>query len=220
MASRTVLFLATLCLMAACSSGGSDGGLDSGPSNPPPTSGGSANDAPSISGNPPTSVKVDENYDFRPQASDPDGDTITFSIQNKPSWATFSTSSGRLSGTPQAGDEGSYDGIRITASDGSATDSMSFSVTVTQVGTGSVTLSWTPPQENTDGSTLTDLAGYKVYYGTSSGSYPNRISIDNPGITTYVVEGLSPNTYYFTATAVNSTGVESDFSNEAVKMVN
>ena len=41
-----------------------------------------------------------------------------------------------------------------------------FSITVTQVGLGSMSLSWTPPTQNTDGSALTDLAGYKLYYGT------------------------------------------------------
>ena len=93
------------------------------------------------------------------------------------------------------------------------------SVTVNQVGLGSATLSWTPPTQNTDGSPLTDLAAYKVYYGNQSGNYQITIQIDNPGITIYVVENLTPNTYYFVLTAINNSGVESDFSNEASKQV-
>ena len=82
-----------------------------------------------------------------------------------------------------------------------------------------MTLDWTPPTQNEDGSTLTDLAGYFIYYGESSGSYPNRIRIDNPSISTYVVENLLPRTYYIVATSFNSTGIESRYSGEAVKTV-
>ena len=93
------------------------------------------------------------------------------------------------------------------------------SVTVNQVGIGSTTLSWTPPTQNSDGSPLTDLAGYKIYYGNESGNYHTSIHIDNPGIAIYVVENLTPNIYYFVLTAINSSGVESQFSNEVGKLV-
>ena len=93
------------------------------------------------------------------------------------------------------------------------------SVTVNQFGLGSATLSWTPPTQNTDGSPLTDLSGYKIYYGNESGNYQTSIQIDNPGIAIYVVEYLTPNTYYFVLTAINSNGVESRFSNEVSKQV-
>lgn len=85
---------------------------------------------------------------------------------------------------------------------------------------GSVTLSWQPPTENSDGSPLLDLAGYNIYFGTSSNSYDNQIQVDNPGLSTYVVENLIPNTYYFSATAFNSSGNESAFSEEVIKVVN
>ncbi len=93
------------------------------------------------------------------------------------------------------------------------------SVTVNQVGIGSATLSWTPPTQNMDGSPLTDLAGYKIYYGNESGNYHTSIQIDNPGITIYVVESLTPNIYYFVLTAIKRSGVESQFSNEVGKLV-
>ena len=92
-------------------------------------------------------------------------------------------------------------------------------VTSNQVGSGSVTLSWTPPILNSDGSVLTDLASYKIYYGNGSGNYHTSIQIDNPGITIYVVERLTPNTYYFVLTAINISGVESSYSNEVSEQV-
>ena len=88
-------------------------------------------------------------------------------------------------------------------------------VTSIQVGSGSATLSWTPPMLNSDGSPLTDLASYKIYYGNESGNYHTSIQIDNPGMAIYVVEYLTPNTYYFVMTSINNNGIESDFSNEA-----
>ena len=83
-----------------------------------------------------------------------------------------------------------------------------------------MTLTWTAPTANTDGSPLTDLNGYRIYYGTSSGVYPNQVQVDNPGVTSFVIENLAPNTYYFVSTSINSVGVESEFSNEAITSVN
>ncbi|HEX7041604.1 MAG TPA: fibronectin type III domain-containing protein [Trueperaceae bacterium] len=82
-----------------------------------------------------------------------------------------------------------------------------------------VTLTWTAPTQNTDGSPLTDLVGYRIYYGTSEGGpYPNVVSVMDAGATQYIVTGetLSENTTYcFVATAVNAAGLESQYSNEA-----
>lgn len=88
-----------------------------------------------------------------------------------------------------------------------------------QFGLGSATLSWTPPTQNLDGSPLTDLAGYKIYYGKTPGNYDSKIHIENPGLTIYVVDYLTPGTYYFVLTAINSSNVESRFSNEVSKLV-
>ncbi len=181
---------------------------------------GGGNSAPTISGTPPSAIKFSEPYSFTPSASDPDGDNLTFSILNKPGWAAFDTATGNLSGVPNLGDVGSYANINISVSDGNLSASLpTFSVDVTQVALGSVTLSWTPPTQNEDGSALADLAAYKFYYGTASGSYSNSIRVDNPGIASFVVDNLSPNTYFFVATAINASGVESRFSNEAIKQV-
>jgi hypothetical protein len=85
---------------------------------------------------------------------------------------------------------------------------------------GGVTLNWMPPTENTNGSALTDLAGYDIHYGTSSGDYTQTVSVSNPGIATYVVDNLTPGTYYFSVGAVNSEGVESPLSSEVTATVN
>ena len=217
--AKNLCFIAAFGLMASgcLSSGGSDAPSSEGP-NPPPPAG---NRAPTISGNPPSAVVVGNNYSFTPSASDPDGDALTFSIENQPSWASFDAANGQLSGVPEAGTEGTYANIRISVSDGELSAEMSpFSVEVTQVALGSATLSWTAPTQNTDGSPLTNLAAYMIYYGTASGSYDSEIRIDNPGVTSFVVEDLVPDTYFFVATAVNGEGVESAFSNEASKTVN
>ena len=94
---------------------------------------------------------------------------------------------------------------------------MSFGLDVTAIGSASVTLSWTPPTEYEDGSPLTDLDGYYIYYGDEKGDYPNVIHIENESISTYVVGNLSEKTYYFVATSYNSQGVESRRSNVAKK---
>ncbi len=79
-----------------------------------------------------------------------------------------------------------------------------------------VTLSWTPPTTNADATPLTDLAGYKVYFGTSSGSYSQ--SADAGNVTSYTWGNLAAGTpYYFTITAYDTSGNESSFSNEVSK---
>ncbi len=180
-----------------------------------------SNSRPTISGDPPQQAVINAQYSFTPTASDPDGDNLRFSIENQPSWLSFNDSTGTLSGSPSLADVGSYDGIRITVSDGELEDSLGpFSIQVTQSSSGSITLTWTPPTTNDDGTPLTDLAGYKIYYGVESGIYTDRVVISNPSISTYVIDNLAPNTYYFVATAFNQNGFESDFSDEIQSSVN
>lgn len=182
---------------------------------------GQANRAPTISGTPTVSLNAGSSYSFRPAASDANGDTLTFSIQNKPSWATFNTATGQLSGTPTAAQVGTYTGILISVSDGRASTSLpAFSITVTQVSNGSATLTWLPPTQNTDGSQLTNLSGYRIYYGTNANALTQTIDIGNASVSTYVVNNLSPGTWYFAVKARTSQGVESDFSNVASKRIN
>ena len=189
------------------------------PSNP---AGGGAvgNSAPVITGTPLTAVVQETPYSFQPDAADPDGDALTFKVATLPGWASFSPDTGLLHGTPSPADIGQYGNIVISVSDGEAESALgAFDITVTAIANGAATLTWMPPTENTDGTPLTDLAGYKLYWGTSSGVYPSSVTIDNPGVTTFIVENLVPATYYFVATAFNAEGSESEPSNEAVSTV-
>lgn len=182
-----------------------------------PTAG---NSAPELSATPVSAIKVGASYSLQPKASDPDGDTLAFSIANKPSWMSFNTLTGKLSGTPQASHVGTYSNIRITVSDGEMSTSLpAFSIAVTQISTGTATLSWMPPAANTDGSALTDLAGYRIHFGTSAGALTQTIDIDNPSVSRYVVENLSPSTWYFAVKSVNTKGVESSLSGVASKTI-
>jgi len=174
------------------------------------------NEPPVLSGLPPTAVVQDTVYGFTPTAADPDGDRLTFSINNKPDWAEFDQISGTLSGVPGQADLGTTYGILITVSDGATEVSLSsFDLTVEQIALGSVTLAWTPPSENIDGTPLTDLAGYKIYYGSAPGNYSAEIIVDNPGISRYLVDNLTPNNWYFVVAAYDLAGHESEVTNEA-----
>jgi hypothetical protein len=80
---------------------------------------------------------------------------------------------------------------------------------VVKASTGAATLDWMPPTENSDGSALTDLAGYTVYYGTSPASLTQSVKISNPGLTAYTMTDLPSGTWYFAVTSYSSSGVES-----------
>lgn len=182
------------------------------------------NTAPVISGNPSTSVTENQQYSFTPVASDADGDNLSFSISNLPSWASFNTSTGAINGTPTGNDVGIFSNIVVSVSDGTVSTSLNvFSIEVIAEPvptTGFARLAWIPPTSNVDGTALTDLAGYKVYYGTQIGVYPTTITIHSPGISEYLVENLpGSNTYYFVVTAFDVNGNESPFSNVASKTI-
>jgi Putative Ig domain len=177
---------------------------------PQPTTTPPVNTAPSISGHPATSVTVGTSYNFTPTATDAEHNTLTFSIQNKPVWASFNTASGALTGTPASANVGSYAQIKISVSDGKVSSSLPlFTVTVNQMATGNATLAWTPPTENSDGTVLTDLAGYRIHYGTSKDQLTRTATITNPGLTSYLVDQLTTGTWYFSMTAYSTSGTES-----------
>jgi Putative Ig domain len=179
------------------------------------------NTSPTISGTPPTAAKVGTPYAFTPKAGDTDGDALSFSVQNLPSWATFSIASGTLSGTPAAANVGTDSNIVISVSDGHSSAALApFSITVSQPTTsGGATLTWTAPTTNTNGSALTDLAGYHIHYGTSPSALATVVNIANPGTTTYTVTNLASGTWYFATSAYTTSGVESALSNIGSKSI-
>ena len=176
---------------------------------------------PTISGTPPTAGTVGTLYTFTPKASDADGDALSFSIQNKPAWATFSIASGALSGTPATADVGTDSNIVISVSDGRTSASLApFSINVAQPATsGTATLTWTAPVTNTDGSALTDLAGYHVHYGNSPSALSTVVDVPNAGAVSDTIGGLSSGTWYFAISAYTTSAVESALSNTASKSI-
>lgn len=75
--------------------------------------------------------------------------------------------------------------------------------------TSSVTLSWSMPTQNVDGTPLTDLAGYKVYYGQESANLKSVVDVRGATVTTAVVEKLVPGRWYFALSSYTADGVES-----------
>ncbi|HMK56661.1 MAG TPA: hypothetical protein VK448_08505 [Dissulfurispiraceae bacterium] len=80
----------------------------------------------------------------------------------------------------------------------------------------SVALTWTAPTTNTDGSPLTDLAGYKIYYGTAPGNYSASLNVGNTTSASLTLPQCGV-TNYFAATAYDIAGIESTYSNEVAK---
>ena len=156
-----------------------------------------------------------------PSVTDPDGDPLTFNAINKPDWASFNPVTGALVGTPTAANIGMTDAISIGVTDGMLMTFLPpFRITVSAFGHASVTLSWTIPSTNEDGTPLTDLAGFRIYYGGRTGNHTDTTNIDNPGVSALVIDNLSfDSTYFFVITAFDESGNESAFSNEARKVL-
>jgi hypothetical protein len=166
-----------------------------------------------LSGIPPDNVTAGDLYLFTPDVESNSESTPVFLIAGLPLWASFDEATGELSGTPRESDVGVYEPITISARDGSVETSLPpFSIAVGSA-TGSVTLSWTPPMENEDGSPLVDLAGYWIYWQSEADTDPESMKIDNTGLSTIVIDNLVAGTYEFAMTSFNVDGVESARSN-------
>jgi hypothetical protein len=75
--------------------------------------------------------------------------------------------------------------------------------------TGSATLAWVPPTQNNDGSSLTNLAGYIIYYGTDSTALTQTIQVSDASASGYVVSGLTTGTtWYFAVSSYSASGEE------------
>lgn len=216
---RIALILLAILIGASCGGGASTESTNSppppSPPPPPPT-----NTPPTISGSPQQQVTEGEAYAFTPSASDADGDVLTFSIVNQPGWANFDTATGALTGTPQNSDIGVTTDITISVSDG--TDSASlpeFDLSVDAIQLGNATVSWTAPTTNADGTALSDLDGFYVHYGMSSGSYSRTATVDDETATSVQIDSLESGTWYFVVTAFDTSGNESAASAEVSKAV-
>lgn len=217
----TFAVCASAALTGCKSGGGESASVAPATSVPTPSSPTASNSAPTIGGTAATSVRESTAYTFAPTASDANGDALTFQIQNKPAWATFNTVTGQLSGTPTA--VASFQNIIISVTDGKASASLpAFAIQVTAASStqaGSATVSWSAPTENTDGSAVTNLAGFVIAYGTSAGSLSQSITVSNPSVSTYVIDSLPAGTYYFAVKAYTTVGTESSLSTVASKVI-
>jgi hypothetical protein len=213
-ASRRSAAVAFACaFIAGCSGGGADTstqastGVAAGPAVGAQKS---ANRAPQIAGQLPAQVLVGHTFAYTPQASDADGDVLTYSATGLPEWVSLDAKTGTLRGKPDAAAVGTYAGIVIAVSDGMSTSTLAAqSLTVVDAASGAATLSWMPPTGNEDGTPLQDLAGYRIRYGTDPASLYQTLEIAAPGVASYVVENLTPGTWYFVMTAYTAGGQES-----------
>lgn len=86
-------------------------------------------------------------------------------------------------------------------------------------GVGMATLSWEAPTTDTNGRALTNLGGYRIYYGTDKSALGQTVSINSIGMQTYVIDNLGTGTWYFAIRAVTNTGVESALSQIVSKTI-
>jgi hypothetical protein len=184
------------------------------------------NRAPVISGTPATSVLAGSAYAFQPSATDADGNALSFGISNKPAWASFNTSTGRLNGTPATGNVGTFNNIVISATDGKSTASLpAFSIrvnaTTTSVQTGTVALSWTAPTKRADGTplSLADIDGYRIHYGKAAGSYTSQVNVADGTAQKVNLTDLPTGTYYLVVRTYDVNGRESGNSSMVTKSV-
>lgn len=199
-------------LITACSGG--DSASSSTPAPQPP-----ANNPPTISGSPSTTVTQGQPYSFTPVANDLDGDTLTFSISILPAWASFDSGTGGLTGTPEAEHVGTTLDVTISVSDGTATASLTpFDLEVQQIRLGSALVSWDIPTTNADGSTLNDLDGFNVHYRHET--YTRLEVVNDESLSSVLIGDLEPGTWFFAVTAFDLAGNESAPSTEVSKVVN
>jgi hypothetical protein len=207
-------------LLSGCGGSGGDS-----PASATSSTGSTGSSAPTatitLSGTPPTSVIAGDQYVFQPTASASAG-APTFSASGLPSWASINSSTGEISGTPTSSNVGMSGDIIVSASDGNVVASMApFKINVMAAAavTGSASLSWTVPTLNTNGTPVTDLAGYHIYYGTAPGALNTMIDVPGANTTQYEISNLSSGTYYFAVAAYNSMGIDSADSNEGSKTI-
>ena len=141
------------------------------------------------------------------------GSSLTYAVANKPAWAQFSATTGTLSGTPSTGSVATDANIVVSVSNGAQSAALpAFNITVQPALAGTASLSWSRPTENTNGTPLTDLAGYVIRYGTSSTALNNKISVASASATGAEITNLSPGNWSFAVSAINTANVESQFS--------
>lgn len=114
-----------------------------------------------------------------------------------------------------------------TRADGTGYDNLStnFSINIQNapppVTVSDISFSWTAPAEREDNTalSLSEIAGYKIYYGTSKGNYSNSVSINDGTATSHTFNNFAAGTYYFVITTRDVDGRESQYSTELSKSI-
>lgn len=159
---------------------------------------------------PPDTAVVGEPYEFVPVVSNAIVPNLQFSYINRPSWSGSYRGSGAIMGTPT--EPGVYANVQIQAWDGVHFGvSAPFTITVASAA-GSVNLRWVKPAVNTDGSPLTNLAGYIIHYGTSAANLDAQLFVKSADSTTAEIGNLSAGNWYFRIAAVTDANVQGPFS--------
>jgi len=220
--TRLASLFACAVLLAACN----DSSPSSSPSNAMASAASTTATTVTLSGTPPAQVVVGAAYSFQPQASTQTAG-LRYSVMGKPAWLTFNADTGALSGTPAAANVGTYSGISILAYGpaGSAAQASigPFAISVVSspatATTNSAHLKWVAPTQNTDGTPLTDLAGYTVYWGTDPNNLTSTAKLTDATATSYAVTGLTSGTWYFALSTYTSAGTDSALSNIGSKTI-
>jgi len=163
-------------------------------------------------------ARAGTNYQLTPRASDPDGDALSFSAVNLPSWAHIDPATGAIVGTPGVSDIGAYESITLTVADAThQTTSAPFSISV--LGPPAALVSWRKPDAHVDGSALDDLAGYRIIYGRNPDDLDHSIFIADPDQLSYDFTTLDKGAWYFAVIAVTANGLEGPATATAMKKI-
>lgn len=122
------------------------------------------------------------------------------------------------SGTQTTGAISSSTTFTLSCTGAGGTTVQGTSVTVT-ASAGTATLSWSPPTTNTDGTPVTTLTGYHIYYGMTQGALTDSVAVSGAATTTYEITGLTTGTWYFAITADAADGTESTQSSIGSKTI-
>lgn len=148
---------------------------------------------------------------FTLETTNPDGKSLIPRL----TWATTPTAASCTA-------SGAWSGVKIGSGTeilAAVTSSKTYTLSCTWPGQKSATVKWTTPTKNTDGSTLTDLAGFKVLYGSSSTALTQTANVSGATSNSWTSPDLAVGTWYFAAVAVTQSGIESSLSNIASKAI-
>jgi hypothetical protein len=145
---------------------------------------------------------------------------VTVTLPGAPTYTTTVTSGASFSRVVTVKFRADAPGsLKVTYTQTAGAGTISMQAAALSTAGGSTTLTWQPPAMNMDGTPLTNLSAFKVYWGTAQGTYPYSASIASGTARTHTVTGLGTGTWYFVVTALSSNGTESPYSNVWRKIV-